>query len=1263
MSRHLIPDCGAGCRSRQHGDLISAAIIRGTENEAAAYLKSICHRYCNVTDKSGRSALHTAASCGKKKLVKWLLEHGVNVNQRDMESGYTPLHRAIFYGFIHIACTFIDAGGNLTALDHDALTPLDHIVKDRPGIVEFSPRLPTQIYLWGANANYNLGQSSQQARSTPECLEVLHREGQAILEVSLSKFHTLFLTDSGQVYTCGHGHGGRLGLDTDGAPVISPRQVKALAHTSVTMIAAAHDHSLMLTEGGQVWTCGLNEYHQLGQNPPVPNLSSPRPITWHKTNKQIFSGIGGGRYHSVMWNSTSLYTFGLNAGQLGHHKNANERTIINPRRVTSLVLKEGVEINSVGISDGAVVVNFTDGDIYVLHQYQTRQVASKKLGVIKVACIGGQLDSKVGAEGLSEHGGVDLKVAALVGGETGHLYLWTAQSTRLVRCLYSLNREITLTDFCLSRQGFGLVTKDGEAFHGVLATSKLRKSKSKDKSNEPYGSNTLVEFIDRKACETIRLTRIFNLHRTVAIRSDSKGQNFAALQNDPKCFMLEIPQLCSSTLRSDIKTLKIEASTMDAIHDVQIVSGNRTFPAHSYILAFHSDFFRKKLINVTVPNGNAEHFDNFQEPLEEKRILKIPPDVAPQVIEEILKYIYTGTCQLTRRGPCEFKLPVNDGISKESINPSTNWIPNGDVSNKSAFSVYKEMGEKSKSNKNNKKNKKKANEPKDETLINKPKQKDDPIRVVERVAKRFGLASMEKELKSYQLVDKCVQLRNLNNFSETDNNASYPTRYNRKLLEELCDVMIQSKDGDLLGAHKCILAARLEYFHAMLGSGWMETKASKSLSMPLPTKILEIVLDYLYEDDAGVVNKSRDAEFVCNVLAVGDQLLCPRLVEICEVRLSELLSLKNAVELLEFSDSYNASQLKKASLQFICLNLDTILENGSLQMLSSGVQYDLSTYYRSFIPRMSCRMLTPYNCFPYSEDLQQALEENSVSLPDSDEENCELQVDIKSEGKCTPNLGSAKKKKRIHRTSSCESRPRKTSTSSQLSFGSSEGDLGELGDELEALTFDDLEERTSPLPAITNEKKEERMEMAENIKPLQISQWQKVKKKKISTNKEIIIEQPELSWTIKSRQKSTSPQPKELPNNTDKPTKVQQFPTLADAFVTPSKNVMHQAKSGGKMGKVSQKQRKKMALALETETATVQETKRKTSAPAWGGVALSEPNISATSIPQSPQKELQGLAAIMQAEETCSQSQNKCPISNLPSPKQHTTSSSMSNNK
>jgi len=36
----------------------------------------------------------------------------------------------------------------------------------------------------------------------------------------MCKYHTVFLTQTGQVYTCGHGHGGRLGHDDEETCVV-----------------------------------------------------------------------------------------------------------------------------------------------------------------------------------------------------------------------------------------------------------------------------------------------------------------------------------------------------------------------------------------------------------------------------------------------------------------------------------------------------------------------------------------------------------------------------------------------------------------------------------------------------------------------------------------------------------------------------------------------------------------------------------------------------------------------------------------------------------------------------------------------------------------------------------------------------------------------------------------------------------------------------------------------------------------------------------
>ncbi len=72
----------------------------------------------------------------------------------------------------------------------------------------------------------------------------------------------------------------------------------------------------------QILTCGLNTYHQLGISPPPANVNKPRPVRIDLQGDFVF-GIAASTFHSVVWTSTSLYTCGLHAGELGHEKSTD----------------------------------------------------------------------------------------------------------------------------------------------------------------------------------------------------------------------------------------------------------------------------------------------------------------------------------------------------------------------------------------------------------------------------------------------------------------------------------------------------------------------------------------------------------------------------------------------------------------------------------------------------------------------------------------------------------------------------------------------------------------------------------------------------------------------------------------------------------------------------------------------------------------------------------------------------------------------------
>ena len=91
---------------------------------------------------------------------------------------------------------------------------------------------------------------------------------------------------------------------------------------------------LMLLLLLKAWSCGMNQFHQLGHNPPPIQLSTPKLIGALNSKKKtvaMISGICAGRFHSVFWNASAVYTCGLNAGQLGQLK--ADKTVVTPKQV------------------------------------------------------------------------------------------------------------------------------------------------------------------------------------------------------------------------------------------------------------------------------------------------------------------------------------------------------------------------------------------------------------------------------------------------------------------------------------------------------------------------------------------------------------------------------------------------------------------------------------------------------------------------------------------------------------------------------------------------------------------------------------------------------------------------------------------------------------------------------------------------------------------------------------------------------------------
>lgn len=405
-----------------------------------------------------------------------------------------------------------------------------------------------------------------------------------------------------------------------------------------------------------------------------------------------------------------------------------------------------------------------------------------------------------------------------------------------------------------------------------------------------------------------------------------------------------------------------EVSADDAIHDVVFKISDYLFPAHHYIIAINSSKL-DDLITASV-----------------EKVIELS-NVNPDIFKQLLLFIYTGTCDLLKPGKCLEKFKSLSKRSKRKED-SENENESIDKMNMSAFEYYKNEKSKCKSG-----------------LLN--ENEKDPVHLLQEAAKRFGVKTLQKLLDNVYFDDGCIVMKR-------EKHVVVKPKFNRKEFPELLDVILKTKEKKEVPAHKCILAARLEYFNNLFSLRWNENSSSKEISLPFAYNVLDQLIEFLYMDDLTSLH-NEDIDHVCNLLVVSDQLFVLRLKEICECTLSTFLTLKNVVQMLSFSSLYNAEQLKIYCMEFICTNLAAILELRSLEFVNEELLHDLAEFYCKYNPIMQQRIITPYSYAPTDEVVSAAGTTYQILLEDSDNEN-----DIKS----TPK--SQKKRSRSRKSTSLD---------------------------------------------------------------------------------------------------------------------------------------------------------------------------------------------------------------------------------------------------
>ncbi|KAM9220674.1 secretion-regulating guanine nucleotide exchange factor isoform 3-T3 [Dugong dugon] len=118
------------------------------------------------------------------------------------------------------------------------------------------------LFAWGANSYGQLGLGHKEDVLLPQQLNDFCEPG-CVKRITGGGGHSAVVTDGGRLFVCGLNKDGQLGLGhTENVLYFTP--CTSLLGCPIQQVACGWDFTIILTEGGQVLSCGSNSFGQLG---------------------------------------------------------------------------------------------------------------------------------------------------------------------------------------------------------------------------------------------------------------------------------------------------------------------------------------------------------------------------------------------------------------------------------------------------------------------------------------------------------------------------------------------------------------------------------------------------------------------------------------------------------------------------------------------------------------------------------------------------------------------------------------------------------------------------------------------------------------------------------------------------------------------------------------------------------------------------------------------------------------------------------------
>ncbi|KAG2417577.1 hypothetical protein HFD88_008796 [Aspergillus terreus] len=807
--------------------------------------------------------------------------------------------------------------------------------------------LADEVFTFGSNKNLNLGVGDQDDRQYPErislqrpdhLLQRFYREYQEqrandtassshqrpehaadlpamirnkpikVQDIAMSKLHTAIITTDPEsnLFLCGFGPGGRLGTGDESTRFsFVCIETGGLANKKVISVALGQDHTLAITEYGEIFSWGSNKFGQLGYNLPrsnnrddVPIQTSPRQI-FNPFKKEVILGAAASAIHSVVFSNSGLYTFGKNEGQLGL-VDSDARSLevqTTPRRVGASLFS--APIQSVTAIDQATAILLQNHEVWVFSQYGYSKL-SFPLEVSSRFIRDSFMTTRFG----------EVFTVAVNKMENPPVQTSTTNPTKIRNSLsqpvrvWSLKKShMAVRDVDVGQDGSIIIcTASGSAWR------KEKRHKSKSGPSRDY-----------------KFTRIPGLSRVIGVCSNAFGA-FAVAQRDCNVTREQI-NVSQSTLWKDILPLS-PFDSLSSIADTSAAAVRDVVPDLEPVMAI-----KRALMSASDVESLLQQL-HFQADTGTVWLMTTLSDIKVPVHE----FILAGRSSVLRKAfhdlrlAHSFSIPDVLHIQFDKGNHSTVILQGVDlltVLNIVHFAYTDTIFDVWQQAKHTPQSASRYRQVRSEVM---------------RMGTCLGLPTLERAARL--MIEPTKALKDDMARAITD-----PAFF------DSADVIIDLHDGQMK-AHSQVICQRCPFFNALFygrsGGQWLASRRTTSPGVihvdlkHIDRRIFGFVLEHMYADTEDKLFddvRSKDLEdfidLVLDVAFVANELMIDRLAQICQRVLGRFVNMRNVCNLLNSIAPCSVREFKDAALEYVCLNLEDLLANRFLGDLDEDLLSEL----------------------------------------------------------------------------------------------------------------------------------------------------------------------------------------------------------------------------------------------------------------------------------------------------------------------------------